>query len=326
MEFENPISSGGADCLTSTSKSFDVDIVIVAFNSQHVIGELLATLPKGGNIIVVDNASIDRMDKTVNEGSVRCVRSESNLGFGKASNLGASLGSGKFILFVNPDTVFPPNAFEMMLETLERFPDAAIVGPRLVQSNGNSLWRYKSIIHPMGESPLSPPTEPVGTCCVPLLTGAALFCRREAFEGVGGFDENIFLYHEDDDLCRRLTQRGWSLIYEPSAVVTHASGRSSGNSMKLARFKAMHKLTSAAYVSRKYGIPFDISKQWRKSCKRLLISILTLRRERFSAALGRLEAIENLNAETDSISRRGNRAEGAHDFETYPPPSKRKFF
>lgn len=326
MSPKNFSESQKLNTLTSAARNADVDIVIIAFNSQHIIGQLLASLPDDANILVVDNASDVRLDAITENGSVKYIREENNLGFGKASNLGASLGNREFIFFINPDSILHPKAFETMVETLRLNPTTAIVGPRLIYPDGTSQWRYSSVIHPVVKQQTHIPNEPIATCCVPLLTGSALLCRRDAFEEVGGFDEEIFLYHEDDDLCRRLTNRGWSLIYEPSAVVTHASGQSSPSSLKLTRFKAKQKLTSLAYVSTKYSIPIDLAKERRRSYKRLLISLLTFHRERFAAALGRLDAIRDLMAKTDGKSSSGYHAEDRQDFGSDMPQSRRKFF
>jgi GT2 family glycosyltransferase len=96
---------------------------------------------------------------------------------------------------------------------------------------------------------------PDGEACAPFFSGACFLVRRELFLRLGGFDENIFLFYEDDDLCRRIADSGASLVYVPQAVVRHGRGRSSGP--KQGRiFKARwHQAWSRAYVSRKYGLP-----------------------------------------------------------------------
>ncbi len=273
-----------------------IGIVLVTFNSADVVQRAIRSLPAGVEVIVVDNASCDGSAASAQEVGARCIRSQENLGFGKASNLGAAQSDREFILFLNPDAMLHADALETMVATASRYPDAGAVGPRFVDADGNSTWRFSSALHPVPKDGVKQAVEPDATCCMPLLTGAALLCRRTAFEEIGGFDENIFLYHEDDDLCLRLTRAGWSLIYEPDAEVFHASGQSSRRSLSLARFKSEQRVLSLAYVSRKYALTFDPHYELRRSIRRLLIAMATFQPERRAAALGRLDALRHLRA------------------------------
>ena len=270
-----------------------VSAILVTHNSADVLGEALASIPAGVEIVVVDNASKDNTLEIARLAGARCIANKANLGFCKASNLGAAAAHGDFILFLNPDAFLAPDALDTLLDTAERYPDAAIVGPKLVGKTGDSVWRHKSVLHPApAGAPV--PVEPEYTCCVPLLTGAALLCRREAFEDIGGFDENIFLYHDDDDLCLRLCQKGWSLVYEPAAIVNHAFGSSCGSSKELTRFKAKAHMISNIYVREKHGHPYHLRREYRKSLKRLMLASVKLDRERQAAAFGRMDALAEL--------------------------------
>ena len=274
-----------------------ISAVFVTFNSARVIRQALQSLPRGVEAIVVDNASEDESVSVALAEGARCIRNSENLGFGTASNLGAAECDREFILFLNPDAALTGDALKLMMETAIRYPAAGAVGPKLIAPGGRTIWRFASVLHPVPGGAFVPPDEPVAACCMPLLTGAALLCRREAFEAIGGFDRNIFLYHEDDDLSLRLTRAGWSLIYEPGARVFHAFGRSSAHSPSIARFKAEQHMLSRAYVFRKYGMRFDPGYEHRKSIKRLLIALATFDFNRRAAAFGRLDALRHLKAE-----------------------------
>ena len=270
-----------------------ISVVLVTYNSSGVIERAIRSVPSGVQVIVVDNASNDASVAIAREAGVHCICCAENMGFSRASNLGAAESDREFILLLNPDAVLGEGALETMIATALRYENAAGVGPRLVNATGRLPWRFSSVLHPYERNRPAPP-EPEGACCVPLLTGAALVCRSSAFKSIGGFDENIFLYHDDDDLSLRLTKAGWSLIYEPEAEVFHVSGGSSHPSLRLVYFKAKQHLISCAYVLKKYGLDFDPSREFRKSAKRLLIAMLKLDLKRVAAALGRFDALRNL--------------------------------
>ena len=273
-----------------------IGVVIVAFNSAAVIGRALSSLPAGVQVVVVDNASTDGSADIAAATDAFCLKNRKNLGFGRASNQGAAYCAREFILFLNPDAMLTAGALHRMLATAVRNPEAAAVGPRLIDETGRATWRFASILHPMPRRREAAPVEPEGACCIPLLTGAALLCRAEAFRKVGGFDENIFLYHEDDDLSLRFTRAGYSLIYEPAARVVHEFGRSSEATPAMVRFKAAQRLLSQAYICGQYGLPFDCRRETRRALKRLLIAGIISDRDRRSAALGRLDALREIRA------------------------------
>lgn len=279
-----------------------VSVILVTHNSAEVLGDALASLPEGVEVIVVDNASKDNSLEIARAAGARCVANANNLGFSKANNIGARTAHGEFLLLLNPDAQLDPGALDTMLATAEQYPDAAIVGPKLLDEAGQSVWRHKSILHPF-EGRNKTPVEPEFASCVPLLTGAAMLCRRAALQTIEGLDENIFLYHDDDDLCLRLTRQGWSLIYEPAAVVRHAFGKSCGSSTELTRFKAREHMRSSIYVREKHGVPFDLAQERRRNLKRLGLASIKFDRERQVAAFGRLEALSELGRSKSAAAR-----------------------
>jgi GT2 family glycosyltransferase len=273
-----------------------ISVVLVTYNSADVLENALRSIPAGTEVIVFDNASTDNSLALAKAEGAICISSEQNLGFGKASNLSARKSSREFILFLNPDAVLKEGALEKMYDAAMRFPEAALIGPQFIDEEGSTIWRFSSILHPISGA-IIPPVEPDAICCMPLLTGAALLCRRQAFDQVGGFDENIFLYHEDDDLSLRFTKSGWALVYEPAAQVYHASGCSTPKTQSIARFKAKQKMLSHAYISKKYGLDFDPAHEWRRAWKRLVIALLRFDDQRRAAALGRIDALSTLRVE-----------------------------
>jgi GT2 family glycosyltransferase len=94
---------------------------------------------------------------------------------------------------------------------------------------------------------------PEGDCCLPFLSGACLLVRRSAFEAVGGFDPAIFLFYEDDDLCRRLRDAGHALVHVDAAQARHGRGKSTAPSLRRRYVARWHLAWSRAHVGAKYG-------------------------------------------------------------------------
>jgi len=120
---------------------------------------------------------------------------------------------------------------------------------------------------------------PEGEACAPFFSGACFLIRRETFLRLGGFDENIFLFYEDDDLCRRVADSGAALVYVPQAVVRHGRGRSSGEKPGRIFTSRWHQAWSRAYVSRKYGLPNPAPGMFAVNALKTLGASLTFRRK-----------------------------------------------
>lgn len=270
-----------------------VSVVIVTFNSGHVLPRALGSIPTGCETIIVDNASIDDTSEVSHRFGARYIQNEKNLGFGTACNIGAAASDREYILFLNPDAVLKGRALTTLLEALTAHPDASAAGPKLITESGKSVWRHRSVLHPQ-KKPSQPTLEPEGICCVPLLTGAAILCRRNIFKTIGGFDENIFMYFEDDDLSRRLVDAGGYLIYQPDAKVLHDFGNSSGQSFELIRMRNSKKIQSQVFVMKKYAYAVDLRKIQMKAIQRLVFSIVRFDVRRIAASLGTLDGLREI--------------------------------
>ena len=257
-----------------------LSIVIVSYNSGHILGECLARLPDSAEVIVVDNASSDDSARVAGNYPVRVLSLQQNLGYGRGCNMGAQAASGDFILFMNPDVRFEPGAFAKLAEAAERYPDAAAFAPRLMKPDGSIVFQDLSILCPPPHNKSKPKHRPAGDCCVESMSGAAMFWRKEAFLGLGGFDERIFLYFEDDEICRRLRKAGWSLVYVHGALGRHEHGKSTRSQKGGIYFRSFHWAVSKAYVTRKHGVTFRPPMEWLKSVIRGGLAALRFNSER----------------------------------------------
>jgi N-acetylglucosaminyl-diphospho-decaprenol L-rhamnosyltransferase len=224
-------------------------IVIVAFNAradlERCLASLAATPPSCPHeLVVVDNASTDGAPDMVRARfpHARLTRAQRNLGFGVANNLAIRESRSDLVLLLNPDTVVPAGAIDTMLEVLRAHPEAAAVGPRLVDANGRAELSFGPMPSPWGEAwqkvlgaghdrrvwPLDRWVEALTRRDrrVAWVSGACLLLRRADAVAVGLFDERYFLYWEDVDFCAALRAAGRTVRFTAGTAVTHLRGRS----------------------------------------------------------------------------------------------------
>jgi GT2 family glycosyltransferase len=207
-----------------------VSVIIVTRNSAAVIEACLEGVVAAERVIVVDNASDDDTLAIVSRlrPDADIIRNNTGLGFGTASNQGLDRVETEFALHINPDTTMHRGAVEALVAVADRYPETGLLGPRLVNPNGGTEKSYdfaRHRRHGMSEN-REGEAIPDGPCCTWFLQGAVLFHRMSALRKVGLFDPAIFLYFEDDDICARFIEQGFTLLYVPDAVASHAGGGS----------------------------------------------------------------------------------------------------
>lgn len=229
-------------------------IVLVTFNSAEVLGAALRSIPVGHQVIVVDNASGDDSVSVARDLGAKVVKLSENFGFGTACNRGAERAIHDRLLFLNPDAIPDADSLDILSRAFETYPNSAAFNPRLIEAHGRQFFRRRNAVLPRHY--WRRPPVPTRNCKVVMLSGAALAIRKVAFEHVGGFDENIFLYFEDDDLSARLVKAGYELHYIHDAVVRHTLGRSSPPSRDMTMFREYHAMKAKEYVMKKHGLAF----------------------------------------------------------------------
>lgn len=227
-----------------------LSIVIVSWNCKEELLRCVDSLTQhpysgGQEIIVVDNDSQDGTVVALHErfSQVRVIQTGTNLGFGRAANHGLRLAQGSFLLFLNPDTAVPAGTLDAAVKSVERHPAVGVVGVSLRDGEGNvqpscghflSLWSLISgnlhLAHGKGAARETDGRGVLWTLTkqaeVDWVMGAFMVGRREVLAMIGGFDEDYFLYAEDMDLCYRLRQQGYAVLFCPEVTVTHLGNRS----------------------------------------------------------------------------------------------------
>lgn len=237
-----------------------VTIITVTYNSEAVLGAMLASVPEGLSVVIVDNASHDkdRLRGMALGHGAKLVEMERNMGFGVACNAGAALATTEFLLFLNPDATVKLGAIEALLDAARRHPEASAFNPRICREDGEPLFKRRSNLLPKTEWLPRGGLKAEGE--LPVLVGSAIFVARRNFEAIGGFDPKIFLYYEDDDLSLRLRGEIGPLLYVPQAEVMHLGGASSTRSVAVAKIKGHNIGRSRVYASVKHGVRWGRAK------------------------------------------------------------------
>lgn len=233
-----------------------VSVIIVSFNTADITLNCLRAvfqqdLSVPFEVIVVDNGSVDNsVERIRNEfPDVQVIALSENIGFGPANNLGLQQSRGRYVLFLNSDTVVEPSSLRTCLEYLEQHHRVGMVGCKLVLPDGRLDHGCRRGLPTPGRAllyfsrlgALFPRSrwlngytlsfmDPDQVASVDCISGAFMFVRREVLEQVGGFDPDYFFYGEDIDLCFRVRQAGWEIHYLPTARTLHLRGASTGTS------------------------------------------------------------------------------------------------
>ncbi|WP_375457355.1 glycosyltransferase family 2 protein [uncultured Methylobacterium sp.] len=276
--------------------------VVVAHDSAEVLPGCLAALAaEHVPAVVVDNASRDRSAEIAEDAGAQVIRNARNDGYGRANNAGvrAALGA-RHVLILNPDVTLRPGAADALLAAAERWPDAGLYAPRIVEPDGRFFYQPRSLLSPYLINPEGRRDPPEGDACAPFLSGACLMVERRFFLEIGSFDPKIFLFYEDDDLCRRVADSGRALVHVHGAEVLHGRGRSSAPERGRVFRSRWHQAWSRAYVARKYGLSDPILLGLAVNALKAALSALILRRagiERYGgSAAGALAALRGRGA------------------------------
>lgn len=251
-------------------KDIDLSIILIASKSDYILGCIESLIPAlegiKNEIILIDNASVDRVDKKIEKifPKVRILRRETNGGFGENNNMGIKIASGKYALLLNDDTkITDKNIFKDMILWMDKHPKVGISGCALTNPDGitlqgsggyyPTLFRVFAWMAFIDDIPavdkLVKPYHPMhgqsfykgsGYFTSPhnqdWVTGAFFLMRKSALDEVGMFDEDFFLYVEEVDLATRFIKKGWQVWYLPDWKIIHF-GMSTNGSEKAVIFE-----------------------------------------------------------------------------------------
>lgn len=260
----------------------DLSIVVVSYNTaqltlnavESVFRELASSKLKG-EVIVVDNASRDQSVRKIEQkfSNARLIENQENVGFARANNQAAKISKGKYLLFLNSDAQLHSGTLSAMQDFLEGHPRVGIASCQLVNPDGSiqpqggwlprlstvAIWAWflddlpilRKILpsyqfrqsHFSTGSPKS----------IGWVAGTAMWVRRKAWDELGGFDESLFMYGEDVELCLHAKKLGWHVMMNPAASVVHQGRASTSDASWIKR-----EVMGLRHIFMKHKPPWEI--------------------------------------------------------------------
>jgi hypothetical protein len=236
----------------------DLSIIITSFNTKKLLTDCISSIKKHTKgidyeIIVIDNASSDGSAEAAKSLGAKIIKNSKNLGFAKANNQGVKAAIGKFILFLNTDTLIDTNLLSEMVDWMNKNEKVGVASCALKNKDGSiqatggyfptliRVFSWMTIqdfplvdkvikpFHPLhsksgfsrGEDFYASKKE------LDWVTGAFLLTRNDVLGEVGGWDETFFMYVEETELCFRIKKEGYKVWYLPKWSITHFGGGSS---------------------------------------------------------------------------------------------------
>ena len=236
-----------------------LSVIIVNYNAKYFLEQSLWSLSKalgyidlkypgqGSEIILIDNHSTDSSVAFIRNRfpDLNFLVNAENLGFSKANNQGINQAKGKYILFLNPDTIIPEDSLTQCIGSFEENPQSGAIGVRMIDGSGKFLRESKrgfpsawaAACKILGLTSIFPHSQLFSKYYlghlsedenneVDVLSGAFLMVRRNVLSEIGGFDEQFFMYAEDIDLSYRIRNAGFHNYYLASTCIIHFKGES----------------------------------------------------------------------------------------------------
>ena len=274
-----------------------LSIVILNWNDQKVISDCLASIYASTHstefeVIVSDNGSTDGSIEYIRQNfpKVRLLENGMNLRFAKGNNVAIRVSKGDYVLILNPDTIIHDGALDKMVVYADKHPEAGGFGCRVLNADGS----YQGCIWPMytlrsewcaalGLAPLAYISEWFNPNryvrwkgdtkrTVGWPAGCFILVRGDLLRGLDGFDEQFFYFYEDTDLCRRIWEAGYPILYTPEITITHLGGQSTKRRFPPIGFALDGQVTRYLYYYKYYGA------RGARSCHRAVLTSLFVRK------------------------------------------------
>jgi len=265
------------------NKTIIVSIIIINYNLakeiEDCLNSLLQTIGSQKEfqfeIIIVDNNSPDKKlsetEKIFKQDNIKFYYLDENLGFGKGCNYGYTKATGKYLWFLNPDTVIKENIFSPIINSFENDRTIGIIGPKqqvrkpffdfsagfypnvffeLFNLFGIGVFFEGFLVYLLTRIKKNKVLE------VDWILGASIFIKAELFNKIDGFDKDYFMFYEEVDLCRRVSNSGFKIVYYPQYSIHHIGSVSGKKDYTLYTIRTYS--SKYLYVSKHYKFLYKI--------------------------------------------------------------------
>ncbi len=255
-----------------------LSIVILCWNDRKVIADCLQSIFSNTHstefeVIVPDNGSTDGSVEFIRRSypQVQVIENGRNLRFAKANNVGIRASQGEYVLILNPDTIVHDGTLDRLIEFADQHPECGAFGCRVLNADGSYQVSARPFASFKGEwiaalymrwlgrvsqwftSDSYPAWYGTTERHVDWVSGCFILVRSAVLKAIGGFDEQFFYYYEDMDLCRRVRQAGYPILYVPNVTITHLGGQSTKGRFTPLPFVLDSQVTRYLYYYKYYG-------------------------------------------------------------------------
>jgi len=242
----------------------DITLIYVSYKSVSLFKKNIHTI-KLFNTIIVDNFGSEDLPIYLKDyPKIKYFKNSSNLGFGSASNLGVKKANTPYVILLNPDITFDIKSIENLYKGFLLYDNAGVAGPSLYTTDGikrsnsslsyikKKIYRnkferriYKKLSNNLSE----------GNMSCDYIIGCSMIFNKTFFLEIGGFDENFFMYYEDNDICDRIKFNNKLVLEIPLSKMSHLQGKSTKTSFKLdSTLSIIHKISEYKYLKKNVSL------------------------------------------------------------------------
>ena len=241
-------------------------IIIPTFYPGKIIIKCLKSLPKESSIIIVDNGNDIELEEIIKSLKLNIIHYKiGDVGLPKSFNFGLQKSKYDNILITQPDVQFEKNAILNLVKTQKKYPNAGIISPLLFEKKKYSIYNHLNLkIDKNGKlinkKNISKDYRiPSKDICVEAVNATAMLLKKKVIKKIKGWDENIYTYHEDIDLCLRLRKKNFQIIKTPKSIVHHVcfGSHSKKNKDKAEKSRNWHYSWTSLYFKQKHGSKFE---------------------------------------------------------------------
>lgn len=241
-----------------------LSIVILNYNTAELLRQCLKSLPKPPDyqVIVVDNASTDKSVLMVKRNFtwVEIVQNEANLGYTRGNNAAKRIAKGEYVLFLNSDTKVYPGTLETMVNLMDTDPKIGIATCFVELPNGKLYYAchrgfptpINSLLYFLGMPSSYYPKYQNTIHEIDACSGTFLLIRKKVLDKIGWFDEDYFAYGEDLEMCYRVKELGYKVMFNPTVKVLHYWGATSGLKSTSKRITTASEMISRVWNNARY--------------------------------------------------------------------------